>query len=103
MPFNGDQPNLVFELGLLYYRNGDKDKAFATLQQVLVLQPNYSNANWYLALIYEERKDIPNAIAQLQKILAMEANKDNQIVLDKLQQLESGQAPPIKGINQQPI
>ena len=103
VPFNGDQPNLVFELGLLYYRNGDKDKAFATLQQVLVLQPNYSNANWYLALIYEERKDIPNAIAQLQKILAMEANKDNQIVLDKLQQLESGQAPPIKGINQQPI
>ncbi|MEK7126010.1 MAG: tetratricopeptide repeat protein, partial [Patescibacteria group bacterium] len=94
-PFNGDQPNLVFELGLLYYRNGDKDKAFATLQQVLVLQPNYSNANWYLALIYEERKDIPNAIAQLQKILAIDVNKDNQIVLDKLQQLESGQAPPI--------
>ena len=102
-PFNGDQPNLVFELGLLYYRNGDKDKAFATLQQVLVLQPNYSNANWYLALIYEERKDIPNAIAQLQKILAIDVNKDNQTVIDKLNQLEAGQVPPVKGINQQPI
>ncbi len=102
-PFNSDQPNLLFELGLLYYRNGDKDKAFATLQQVLVLQPNYSNALWYLALIYEERKDIPNAIIQLQKILAIGANKDNQTVLDKLQQLQAGQAAPTKGINQKPL
>ena len=102
-PFNSDQPNLLFELGLLYYRNGDKDKAFNTFQQVLVLQPNYSNALWYLTLIYEERKDIPNAIGQLEKILAIEANKDNQTVLDKLQQLQAGQPAPIKGINQQPI
>ena len=102
-PFNSDQPGLLFGLGLLYYRNGDKDKAFKTLQQVLVLQPNYSNALWYLSLIYEERKDISNAITQLQNILAMEANKGNQTVLDKLQQLESGQVPPNKGIDEKPI
>ncbi len=102
-PFNNDQPNLLFELGLLYYRNNEKDKAFNTLQQVLVLQPNYSNALWYLTLIYEERKDIPNAIIQVKKILAIEANKDNQTVLDKLSQLEAGQVPPNKGINQEPI
>ena len=102
-PFNNDQPNLLFQLGLLYYRNDEKDKAFNTLQQVLVLQPNYSNALWYLALIYEERKDIPNAIVQVKKILAIEANKDNQTVLDKLSQLEAGQVPPNKGINQEPI
>jgi tetratricopeptide (TPR) repeat protein len=102
-PFNNDQPSLLFELGLLYYRNGNKDKAFNTLQQVLVLEPNYSNALWYLALIYEERKDIPNAIAQLQKILSIDANKNNQTVLDKLQQLQAGQNPPTKGINQKPL
>ncbi len=102
-PYNNDQPNLLFELGLLYYRNGEKDKAFSTLQQVLLLQPNYSNASWYLALIYEERKDVPNAIIQLKNILAIEANKDNQTVLDKLNQLEAGQAATTKGINQKPL
>lgn len=102
-PFNSDQPNLLFELGLLYYRNGDKDKAFNTLQQVLVLQPNYANASWYLALIYEERKDIPNAVNLLKKILAVEENRDNQTVLDKLQQLEAGQTATGKVINQKPI
>lgn len=102
-PFNSDQPNLLFELGLLYYRNGDKDKAFNTLQQVLVLQPNYANASWYLALIYEERKDIPNAINLLKKILAVEENRDNQTVLDKVQQLEAGQTTTGKVINQKPI
>jgi len=102
-PYNNDQPNLLFELGLLYYRNGEKDKAFNTLQQVLVLQPDYSNALWYLTLIYEERKDISNAIVQVKKILAIEANKDNQTVLDKLQQLEAGQTAASKGINQKPL
>jgi len=102
-PFNSDQPSLLFELSLLYYRNGDKDKAFNTLQQVLVLKPDYSNALWYLALIYEERKDTPNAIIQLQKILAIDANKDNQTVIDKISQLQSGQVAPDKGINQKPL
>jgi len=102
-PFNSDQPSLLFELSLLYYRNGDKDKAFNTLQQVLVLKPDYSNALWYLALIYEERKDTSNAIIQLQKILAIEANKDNQTVIDKISQLQSGQVAPDKGINQKPL
>ncbi len=104
-PFNSDQPNLLFQLGLLYYRNGEKDKAFNALQQVLVLSPDFANAHWYQALIYEERKDIPNAIAQLEKILSVEANKDNKTVLDKLQQLRSGEVPPTtdKGINQKPL
>ena len=102
-PFNTDQPNLLFELGLLYYRNNQLDQAFSTLQQVLVLQPNYSNAMWYLGLIYEQRKDIPNAIAEMQAILAIDANKTNQTVLDKLQQLQAGQAAPVKGVNQKPL
>ncbi len=102
-PFNSDQPNLLFELGLLYYRNGDKDKAFNAMQRVLVLSPDFANARWYLALIYEERKDIPNAIDQVQKILALESNKDNQTVLDKLSQLQTGQPSPDKGIDQKPL
>jgi len=69
----------------------------------LVLKPDYSNALWYLALIYEERKDIPNAIIQLQNILAIDANKDNQTVIDKISQLQSGQAALDKGINQKPL
>jgi len=102
-PFNSDQPNLVFKLGLLYYRNGDKDKAFDALQKVLVLQPDSANAHWYLSLIYEERKDVANAISQLKKILALEVNKNNQTVIDRLNQLQSVPPVPGKGVNQKPL
>jgi len=90
-PFNSDQPNLLFQLGLLYYQNVQRDKAFMAMQQVLVLSPDFANAHWYLSLIYEERKDLPSAIAELNKILSVEANKDNQTVKDRLSQLEAGQ------------
>ena len=41
-PFNANQPGLAFELGLLYYRANQKDKAFEQLQRAIVLYP----ASW---------------------------------------------------------
>ena len=103
VPHNSDQPNLWFELGLLYYRNNQKDNAFQAFQRVLVIEPNFANARWYLSLIYEERKDASSAINEIQKILTVEANKDNQAVIQRLEQLQKGVPTNPKGIGQKPI
>lgn len=89
-PFNTNQPGLAFELGLLYYRDGQKDKALDALQHATLLSPNYANARWYLALIFEERGEVDSAISQLEAILAMEENKDNETVVEKLNNLRAG-------------
>ncbi|PIR41759.1 MAG: hypothetical protein COV30_01830 [Candidatus Yanofskybacteria bacterium CG10_big_fil_rev_8_21_14_0_10_37_15] len=105
LPFNSNQPSLAFELGLLYYRAGQKDKAFNELQRAVLLSPEFANARWYLALILEERLDFESAIKQVEYILSLDANKDNTIVLEKLEQLKTGQKepPPQKVIDQKPL
>lgn len=104
-PYNSDQPTIAFQLGLLYYRDNQKDKSFDQLQRAVLLSPDFANARWYLGLIYEERQDIPNAIDQMQKILATDANKDNQAVLNKLDELQNGKRtlPPKKVLDQKPL
>ena len=104
-PFNANQPGLAFELGLLYYRANRKDDALAQLQRAVVLSPDYSNARWYLALIYEERKELDQAIGQLERILSIEVNKDNEVVLNKLEELKAGRIsiPPARVLDQEPL
>ena len=96
---------MAFELGLLYYRAGQKDKAFDQLQRAVLLAPEYANARWYLALIFEEKRDLQSATDQLQKILSIDVNKDNQVVLDELAKIAKGKpsVPPQKVIDQKPL
>jgi len=104
-PFNANQPGLAFELGLLYYRANQKDKALGQLQRAVVLSPDYANARWYLALLYEERKELDQAIGQLERILSIEVNKDNEVVIQKLEELKAGRVsiPPGNVLDQQPL
>ncbi len=102
-PFNAQDPNLMFQLGLLYYRANRKTDAFNAMQQAVFLKPDFANARWYLGLLLEERNDFPGAAAQMEKIL--ETNKDNQTVIDKLAQLRTGlpATPPQPVIEQKPL
>jgi len=102
-PFNAQDPNLIFQLGLLYFRANRKDDAYNAMQQAVFLKSDFANARWYLGLLLEERNDFPGAIVQIEKIL--ETNKDNQIVIQKLEQLRAGVAaiPPKRVIDQPPI
>ena len=104
-PFNSDKPGLALELGLLYYRANQQDKAVGQFKRAILLFPDYANARWYLALIYEERKNINEATEQLEKILSIDVNKNNQTVIKKLSELRSGKAsiPPKKVLDQKPL
>src|SRR3989344_5687881 len=100
-----NNPGLAFELGLLYYRDNQKDKALVEMARAVNLFKDYSNARWYLALMLEEKGEIDLAIAQLQEILKLEANKDNQVVLEKMAALGKGKRefPPGKITSKKPL
>jgi tetratricopeptide (TPR) repeat protein len=105
IPANPSQPGLNFELGLLYYRAGRKNEALEQLQRAVLLAPDYSNARWYMALIYEERGDLEAAIRELETIQSVEVNRDNQTLINKVNDLRGGRVaiPPGRVIDQQPI
>jgi tetratricopeptide (TPR) repeat protein len=94
---------LAFELALLHYRLGNKDRAFSELQSAVTLFPDYSNARWYLALLHEERGEIDAALAHLERIL--ELNPENEIVMQKIEQLEVGETtlPPDEITDLEPL
>lgn len=100
---NPNDPSIVFQLGLLYYRNGQKDNALRAWERAVFLFPNYSNARWYLSLVLEERGDLDGALAQVREIERL--NPDNELVQQRLAQLEAGKRviPPEKVLDQKPL
>ena len=95
--------NVIFQLSLLYYRDNQKDKSFNELQRTTTIFPDFSNARWYLALLYEERGELDKALSELRKI--EELNPDNEILKDKISQLERGKRsiPPEKVTGVKPL
>ncbi len=95
--------NIALQLGLLYYRNNQKDKSFAELQRAITIFSDFSNARWYLALVYEERGQIDEALRELGKIRVL--NPDNEILLNKIKELEEGKRsiPPGRVTGIQPL
>ena len=96
-------PNVAFQLGLLYYRDNQKDKFLRELQRAVTIFPDFSNARWYLALFHEERGDLDSALDELYKI--EELNPDNEILAGKIRDLERGRRtlPPQKVTGIRPL
>lgn len=103
MVANPRDPSIAFQIGLLYYRNNQKNNALAAWQQAVTLFPSYSNARWYLSLIYEERGDLASALKQAEEIGKF--NSDNELVKQRLAQLRAGQRtiPPEKVLDKKPL
>lgn len=89
--YNPLDVGVAFELGTLYLRrDGTGDLALAQRQfeTAVGLVPTYANARWLLASIYEKQGSVAQAIEQVKKVL--EYNQDNDIVKQRLQQLQTG-------------
>lgn len=93
---NSSDANIALQLGLLYYRDNQKDKSFNEFQRAVEFFSDFSNARWYLALLYEEKNQVNEALEELYKI--REFNPDNQILKNKISELEKGvrSIPPQK-------
>jgi len=97
---------LAFQLGLLYYRNGDLENAQAELERAISLNENYSNARYFLGLIHDQKGRKTQAIEQFMQIAAL--NPDNELVMRILENLQGGKSalagltPPVLPIQEVP-
>ncbi|MDE1924946.1 MAG: tetratricopeptide repeat protein [Patescibacteria group bacterium] len=88
-----------FELGLLYYSNGDAKDAAAALKQAVAIQPDYANAQYFLGLSDYILGDVPDAIAQFQALnKSNPGNSEVELILGNLtsgKQPFAGAQPPV--------
>jgi len=83
------------EMSMLYYRDGQKDKAQAELEYLVAQNSNFANARWLLSSVYEDQQKWDDAIAQIQAILKVTPDDKNvQQRLQTLQDEKSGKVVP---------
>lgn len=76
---------IAFQLGLLYYQNGDLDRAKAEFERAVALNANYSNARYFLGLIHDRNGDYDAAIAEFELVRALNpANEEVKRILSNL-------------------
>lgn len=88
---------LAFQLGVIYYRLEELEKARDEFERAKVLNVGYSNARYMLGLVYDRLGRKSDAEAEF--LVVLELNPNNQEVRDILANLEAG-LPALAGIDQ---
>lgn len=86
---------IAFQLGLLYWKKNDLEKAEAEFKRALSIFENYSNARYMLGLIYDKKGEKEKAKEEFKKVL--ELNPQNQEVIKIIDNLNKG-LPALEGI-----
>ena len=60
-----------YNLGFLYAKNEDQDKAIKEYRKVLAISPKDRNAHFNLGYLYSLKKDFPEAIREYEAVLAI--------------------------------
>lgn len=81
-------PNLAFQLGILYLRNDKLDEAENQFAQAIRLDNNYANAYYFLGLVLDKKGQKKIAIKAFEKVLDL--NKGNELVEKILRNLKEG-------------
>ena len=88
-----------FELGLLYYSNGDAADAQKALQQAVAIQSDYANAQYFLGLSDYILGDVSDAIVQFKALnQSNPGNSEVQLIFGNLtsgKQPFAGATPPV--------
>ncbi|MBI3633673.1 MAG: tetratricopeptide repeat protein [Candidatus Vogelbacteria bacterium] len=79
---------VLFQLGFLKYLDKDYSGSIDALFRAVTIQPNYSNAKYFLGLSYSKVGKVSEAISEFQKIALL--NPDNQEVKSILINLQAG-------------
>jgi tetratricopeptide (TPR) repeat protein len=79
---------LGFQLSILLMKLEEYDAARGLLEQIVALQPKYSNALWYLSSVYEIQGDTQKALEMVERV--DELNPGNDLVAQRLRTLQGG-------------
>jgi len=86
---------LAFQLGVLYWREKELDKAKEELTRAVEINPNYSNARYILGLVYDAKGDSEAAKLEFSEVERL--NPNNEEIKRILANLENG-LPALEGI-----
>jgi len=84
---NPSSPEILLELGRLYFNNRQTNNAISQFKAVISLTPDSSNAHYSLGVAYQRIGDTAKAIDEFEKVLSL--NPGNQDVQEKLRQLKA--------------
>lgn len=98
---------ILFQLGLLYYQDGDFNNAKLALERAVLLTPSYSNARYFLGLIYDLEGRKQDAILQFEIILSLNPGhpevlrilsnlREQESALLNIKALEDREVPPVE-------
>ena len=90
-----DDIGILFQLGLLFYQDGQYDNSQIVLERAVEINSSYSNARYFLGLIYDRKGDTPRALGEFEKI--SELNPANDEVKRIVANLK-GNRPALEGI-----
>lgn len=90
--FAPNDPNVLFQLGILRSGNGDTDGAIQALSRAVDLNKEYANARFFLAVAYATKGQYPLAAEQLEAIAALSPDNANVVAAD-LAQLKANKNP----------
>jgi len=90
--------NVLFQLGRLYYNNGEIEKALTQFKAVLNLRPSFADARYSLALALERQGKINQAIENLE--IVAKSNPNNEMLQKKIKSLKSGGMEPAENIEE---
>jgi len=77
--------NIAFQLGRLYFNQGETDKAIAQFQNTLKINPNHLDSLYSMALALEKQGKKAEALTYIKKALAL--SPENQILKKKFDDL----------------
>jgi tetratricopeptide (TPR) repeat protein len=90
--FAPNDPNVLFQLGILRSGNGDVDGSIQALLGAVKTNPQYANARFFLAVDYATKADYKDALDQLNAIAALSPDNAKAVAAD-IAQLQAGKNP----------
>lgn len=90
--FAPNNPNILFQIGVLYAAQNDLPNAAAALSSAVAANSQFANARYILAAVYAKQGDIQKSLEQIKAISAMSSDNAS-AVASQLIALESGKNP----------
>jgi|CXWL01.1.fsa_nt_gi tetratricopeptide (TPR) repeat protein len=90
--FAPNDPNVLFQVGILRSGTGDVDGAISALSRAVEQNPQYANARFFLAVSYASKGSYDKALEQLQEVSNLSA-ENAQAVSGYITTLRSGKNP----------
>ena len=90
--FTPNNPNILFQVGILYAAQNDYGNAVLALDAAVAANPQFANARYFLSAVHAKRGDFQNAALQMQAIADM-SNENAAAVASQLAALKAGKNP----------